>query len=83
MTFTHALSTNNYGAAKFIVDASAANGTILAGACAKAAPAMTRPVVANKLAINVFFKIAPNQIKGLCRDCMGQTAAQIIVPTVY
>lgn len=27
MTFTHALSTNNYGSAKFIVDASAANGT--------------------------------------------------------
>lgn len=27
MTFTHALSTNNYGCAKFIVDASAANGT--------------------------------------------------------
>ena len=27
MTFTHALSTNNYGPAKFIVDASAANGT--------------------------------------------------------
>jgi hypothetical protein len=27
MTFTHALSTNNYGTAKFIVDASAANGT--------------------------------------------------------
>lgn len=27
MTFTHALSTNNYGCAKFIVDASSANGT--------------------------------------------------------
>lgn len=27
MTFTHALSSNNYGPAKFIVDASAANGT--------------------------------------------------------
>ena len=27
MTFTHAVSTNNYGPAKFIVDASAANGT--------------------------------------------------------
>jgi hypothetical protein len=27
MTFTHALATNNYGTAKFIVDASAANGT--------------------------------------------------------
>lgn len=27
MTFTHALGTNNYGSAKFIVDASAANGT--------------------------------------------------------
>jgi len=27
MTFTHALATNNYGPAKFIVDASAANGT--------------------------------------------------------
>ncbi len=27
MTFTHAVSTNDYGAAKFIVDASAANGT--------------------------------------------------------
>lgn len=27
MTFSHALSTNNYGPAKFIVDASAANGT--------------------------------------------------------
>ena len=27
MTFTHALSTNNYGCSKFIVDASAANGT--------------------------------------------------------
>ncbi len=27
MTFTHGLSTNNYGPAKFIVDASAANGT--------------------------------------------------------
>ena len=27
MTFTHALPTNNYGPAKFIVDASAANGT--------------------------------------------------------
>jgi len=27
MTFTHALSTNNYGPSKFIVDASAANGT--------------------------------------------------------
>ena len=27
MTFTHALATNNYGCAKFIVDASAANGT--------------------------------------------------------
>lgn len=27
MTFTHALSTNNYGPAKWIVDASAANGT--------------------------------------------------------
>jgi len=27
MTFTHALATNNYGEAKFIVDASAANGT--------------------------------------------------------
>jgi hypothetical protein len=27
MTFTHALSTNNYGPAKFIVDSSAANGT--------------------------------------------------------
>lgn len=27
MTFTHALGTNNYGPAKFIVDASAANGT--------------------------------------------------------
>ena len=27
MTFTHALSTNNYGPAKFIVDALVANGT--------------------------------------------------------
>lgn len=27
MTFTHGLATNNYGTAKFIVDASAANGT--------------------------------------------------------
>lgn len=27
MTFTHALSTNNYGPAKFIVDSSSANGT--------------------------------------------------------
>jgi pectin methylesterase-like acyl-CoA thioesterase len=27
MTFTHALSTNNYGPAKFIVSSSAANGT--------------------------------------------------------
>ena len=27
MTFTHALSTNNYGPSKFIVDANAANGT--------------------------------------------------------
>lgn len=36
-TFTHALATNNYGAAKFIVDASSANGTHTTIASATAA----------------------------------------------
>jgi hypothetical protein len=58
---------------------SAAKGTILAGACAKVAPANTRPVAANKLEIRIFFKIAPNRVRGY----ISQTAARYILPTVY
>ena len=58
---------------------SAAKGTILAGACAKVVLANTKPAVTNKLEIMVFFKIAPNKVRGR----ISQIAAQLIVPTVY
>jgi hypothetical protein len=51
----------------------------LAGACAKVVLANTKPAVTNKPEIRVFFKIAPNRVRGR----ISQIAAQLIVPTVY
>jgi hypothetical protein len=51
----------------------------LAGACAKVALVNIRPAATNKPEIRVFFKIAPNKVRGR----ISQIAAQFIVPTVY
>ncbi len=80
MTFTHALATNNYGCAKFIVDASAANGThtTIASALTSASSGDTIFIRPGTYTENLTLKAGVNIANYIC-DSAGFTTNNVTI----
>ncbi len=83
MTFTHALATNNYGPAKFIVDASAANGThtTIAAALTSASSGDTIFIRPGTYTENLTLKAGVNLTAYECNSSVNATGSVIISGT--
>lgn len=80
MTFTHGISTNNYGPAKFIVDASAANGshTTIASALTSASSGDTIFIRPGTYTENIILKAGVNLSAYICDSSLNATGHVII-----
>ncbi|HEY3527460.1 MAG TPA: hypothetical protein VGK47_14790 [Nitrososphaeraceae archaeon] len=80
MTFTHALSTNNFGCAKFIVDGSAANGThtTIASAITAASSGETIFIRPGTYTENLTLKAGVNLCAYVCDSSQNATGHVII-----
>ena len=83
MTFTHALATNNYGPAKWIVDASAANGThtTIASALTSASSGDTIFIRPGTYTENLTLKVGVNLTAYGSDSSLNQTGKVIISGT--
>lgn len=84
MTFTHALSTNNYGSSKFIVDTSVANGThtTIAAALTSASSGDTILIRPGTYTENLTLKAGVNLTAYPCDASIGFTSTQFNVKII-